>query len=611
VASGSTSTCDLLAPTNLQAAAGSIAITLSWLDQATNETDYFVERSADGGSNWVQLAQLPVDSTGYTDTGLLCQTPYSYRVRAYRSITSVYSEYATVNTGTGACPQLQPASLQADSTTQTSISLSWILDSTATSAVLYVNAGQGWTEISSFDTSVTTYTHTNLACGSLYQYRVQTLRQQDASMVFSPILETSTAGCDPLATPTLPEITEISRSYISLRVSSVPGASNLRLERATSGNWIQIAVISSGNGSYTDSALLCGTTYDYRVRAYRSRDGMYSAYSPVVSASTSTCPPVVSNTVGLYKDGNWIFRDTNNAGTADLTFQFGPLEAGWIALVGDWDGDGIDGIGLYKNGRFVLRNSTSSGPVDLQFSFGPGRAGWIPVAGDWNGDDIDTVGLYLDGTFLLTDDNKRTDYRFSFGPSQTGWYPVSGDWDGNGADSVGLFRNGEWLLTNSVINPRIDLRFTFGPLQPGWTPLAGNWDATGGDGIGLYSASIWRLRNATSPGSTDIGFNFGQAVAGWQPLASFRGGMSGAQALSEYANSLSLFTEPLPTDLPDTEATATVPATEPPAETTEMPAPPTESATEIPVPTENVVLTPTLAPVATDEPTPESTESNE
>ena len=54
-------------------------------------------------------------------------------------------------------------------------------------------------------------------------------------------------------------------------------------------------------------------------------------------------------------------------------------------MVGDWDGDGRDGVGVYDpaSAVFRLRNSLTSGNPDAQFRFGPRKQGWKPIAGSW------------------------------------------------------------------------------------------------------------------------------------------------------------------------------------------------------------------------------------
>ena len=76
-------------------------------------------------------------------------------------------------------------------------------------------------------------------------------------------------------------------------------------------------------------------------------------------------------------------------------------QAGDIPVVGDWNGDGIDGIGVVRGSKWMLRQTPSSGSPDLEFDFGD--AAGIPVVGDWNGNGVDTVGRYRSGTWDLKD----------------------------------------------------------------------------------------------------------------------------------------------------------------------------------------------------------------
>ena len=101
-----------------------------------------------------------------------------------------------------------------------------------------------------------------------------------------------------------------------------------------------------------------------------------------------------------------------------------------MALVGDWDGDGVDTVGVYNpvTSTFFLKNSNSPGPGDLVFGYGPAGAGWMPMAGDWNGDGKDTIAFYdpIASTFFLKNTNTggAADLMFTF---QVG-VPVCGRW---------------------------------------------------------------------------------------------------------------------------------------------------------------------------------------
>jgi hypothetical protein len=62
-------------------------VKLEWMDIALDEDRYIVERSADGGSTFEAVADLPENTQSFTDTGLH-QVQYHYRVKAVNGIGS-------------------------------------------------------------------------------------------------------------------------------------------------------------------------------------------------------------------------------------------------------------------------------------------------------------------------------------------------------------------------------------------------------------------------------------------------------------------------------------------------------------------------------------------
>jgi hypothetical protein len=71
----------LAAPSGLTAAAAGVQVSLKWLDNASAETAYVVERSTTPGNGFAQIAELPANATAYTDDNVPAGT-YFYRVRA-------------------------------------------------------------------------------------------------------------------------------------------------------------------------------------------------------------------------------------------------------------------------------------------------------------------------------------------------------------------------------------------------------------------------------------------------------------------------------------------------------------------------------------------------
>lgn len=86
-------------PASLTASAlSSSAISLTWLDNATDETGYKVQRSSDG-VNWLEIAALNANTTGFSDTSLQAQQTLSYRVLAWNSVgNSAFSNVSQATT---------------------------------------------------------------------------------------------------------------------------------------------------------------------------------------------------------------------------------------------------------------------------------------------------------------------------------------------------------------------------------------------------------------------------------------------------------------------------------------------------------------------------------
>jgi hypothetical protein len=91
----------IAAPTDLTAtSASTTSITLSWTDNATNETGYKIERKLTTATTWTGMKTTLANVTSFTNTGLVNGRTYVYRVRAYRSTAySGYSNEATATAG--------------------------------------------------------------------------------------------------------------------------------------------------------------------------------------------------------------------------------------------------------------------------------------------------------------------------------------------------------------------------------------------------------------------------------------------------------------------------------------------------------------------------------
>ncbi len=177
-------------------------INLTWNDNAADEDEYRVERSQAGGG-WSEIAQLGPNAASYSSTGLTCDTPYSFRVRAYRASDGQFSAYSNVATAaTQSClPPPAPTNLSAQAVSPAQINLSWT-DNSADESDFRIERSTGdtgqWSQVGSVTANTTTFSNTGLACNKSYTYRVRAHRSGDDSFSeYSEIASAATLACAP------------------------------------------------------------------------------------------------------------------------------------------------------------------------------------------------------------------------------------------------------------------------------------------------------------------------------------------------------------------------------------------------------------------------------
>jgi len=89
------------APSNLKVnTVGASQVTLGWTDNSNNESGFVIEQCRNKNCNdAVQVGQVGVNVTTFTDTALFANTQYYYRVRAVNlGGSSAYSNTVTAKT---------------------------------------------------------------------------------------------------------------------------------------------------------------------------------------------------------------------------------------------------------------------------------------------------------------------------------------------------------------------------------------------------------------------------------------------------------------------------------------------------------------------------------
>src|SRR5262249_42747131 len=209
VASATTTGVPPATPTGLTATAvSSSQINLAWIDNATNETGYRVERSRDGAT-FASLATLGAHETAERSTGGAPSTTYFYRVRASNgSGDSAASNVANATTQVSSTPPAAPTGLTATTVSSSQINLAWVDNATNETSYRVDRSTDGvnFASIATLGANVTTYASTGLTAATTYAYRVVASNSAGTSG-FSNIASATTSAATstniaPLATVT-------------------------------------------------------------------------------------------------------------------------------------------------------------------------------------------------------------------------------------------------------------------------------------------------------------------------------------------------------------------------------------------------------------------------
>lgn len=161
-------------PTNFSSTFNSNQIELTWTDVADTELNYMIERSVNNELNYTHLITLDADIESYTDTTILEDNIYYYRLRSYNS--AGYSDYVYANASYSIS---SPTSLTGNNnSTNSRIDLAWTDNSTHETQfnIERRNTNEpSFTVINSVSNNVTLYSDEDVVLGETYFYRIQAI----------------------------------------------------------------------------------------------------------------------------------------------------------------------------------------------------------------------------------------------------------------------------------------------------------------------------------------------------------------------------------------------------------------------------------------------------
>ena len=299
------------APTGLTAITSEqMEINLSWAAPLDNGgadiSGYRIEASSNGGTSWSDLVTNTGSTvTTYTHTGLARGATRHYRVYALNAIgESAASNETSATTGAVTAPDA-PTGLTATLSGQTEVNLSWEAPSSNGGAVITgyriqvsTNEVDTWSNlVANTGSAAMTYTHTGVASGTTYQYRVYAINaigeSASPSNVASVSAGTATVPNAPTGlTATVSGQTEVNLSWEAPSSNGGAVITGYRIEVSTNevDTWSNlVANTGSATTTYTHTGLASGTTYQYPVYAINAI-GESSSPSNVASVSVGTAP---------------------------------------------------------------------------------------------------------------------------------------------------------------------------------------------------------------------------------------------------------------------------------------------------------------------------------
>ena len=310
----------------------STQITLTWVDNATDETGFKVERSANGTTGWSQIATPSANATSFTNTGLTASTAYFYRVRAtnatgdsaFTSVANATTQAAgggglPVITASGENPPNEDRTKAFDGQSSTKwlafASTAWLqyaypAPSTAfvtSYALTSANDSPGrdprnWQLLGSNDGSawITLDTRSNQTFSARFQRQLYTVASPAAYAYYRLNITSNNgepntqlaelellAGVPAPAAPSALAAATNSSTQITLTwTDNATNETGFRIERSANGTtgWSQIGTPSANATTFANTGLTASTTYFYRVRATNATGD--SAYTSVANATT-------------------------------------------------------------------------------------------------------------------------------------------------------------------------------------------------------------------------------------------------------------------------------------------------------------------------------------
>lgn len=332
---------------------------LSWT-KVSGATGYQIQKYAN--KKWSTVANTK--NTSYTIKNLTHGTTYSWRVRAYRTVSNSNKYGAVSSTLKYTAGVGKVSGLKVASSTYNSAVISWSKISGVTGYQVYKydysNTSKGWYKLKTITSGSTVkYTCGSLVTGTKYAFKVRAYYKGSDKTYYGTF--SSAVG----VTPKLNKVTNVTMSSMTgtkatLTWTAVPGAQGYQLYDYSTGSAVKLATVSKNSATFT---LENGKEYKVKVRAYLKVNGTAIKGSLSDAYSFYSVPGAVKNfKATILENGHAKFTWSSAVGADGYSIY---VRAGttWKLVVTELKTESytLKDTSLLKDNTFIIRAYIRSG----------------------------------------------------------------------------------------------------------------------------------------------------------------------------------------------------------------------------------------------------------